>query len=61
MGICRRNGLLGQLAVLDFRTLANQEPGISDLTKLDACFGTVHAEKRHLGVWREHLMLPLIR
>lgn len=41
--------------------MAHREPGVSDLSKSDACFGTVHAEKRHLGVWREHLLLPIIR
>lgn len=59
--ICRRNGLLGELAGLDFRSMARQEPGVAELTKPDTCLGAVYAEKRDLSVWRTHLSLPIIR
>jgi MoaA/NifB/PqqE/SkfB family radical SAM enzyme len=61
MDICRQNGLLGQLAGLDFSTIARQEPGVSDLTKAGACLGAVYAEKPELRVWRDHLSLPAVQ
>lgn len=61
LDICRRTGLLGELAGLDFRTMARQEPGVMDLTRVDACLGAVYAGNRDLRVWRDHLSLPLVQ
>lgn len=59
--ICRRTGLLGQLARLDFRAMARQEPRVASLTKPGTCLGTVYAENHALGVWQNYLSLPVIR
>ena len=58
--ICRGTGLVGQLARLNFRAMATQEPRVAGLIKPEACLGTVYAEKRDLSVWRNHLSLPII-
>jgi len=58
--ICRRKGLLGQLAGLEFRAMARQEPKIGELTRADSCMGVVHSQTRGLSVWRQHLSLPII-
>lgn len=59
--ICRCNGLLGQLAGLDFHAMARQEPSVAELTKADTCLGTVYSEKPDLSVWRKNLSLPITR
>jgi MoaA/NifB/PqqE/SkfB family radical SAM enzyme len=56
--ICRRNGLLGALAVLDFQELARQDKGVSELTRPHTCMGVVYARTRARPVWERSL--PLI-
>jgi MoaA/NifB/PqqE/SkfB family radical SAM enzyme len=56
--ICRRNGLLGALAELDFRELAAQEEAVTPLTQPNTCMGNVYAQTKDLPVWRKNL--PLI-
>jgi MoaA/NifB/PqqE/SkfB family radical SAM enzyme len=56
--ICRRNGLLGQLAALDFRDLASNDPRVDDLTRRGTCMGNVYAQTKSLPIWRTSL--PLI-
>ena len=53
--ICRRNGLLGALADLDFQELARQEGGVADLTRPRTCMGVVYAKTKSLPVWGNNL------
>jgi MoaA/NifB/PqqE/SkfB family radical SAM enzyme len=57
--ICRRGGLLGALADLDFRELAMQEARVSTLTRQGICLGTVYKETGLLSIWPRHL--PLVQ
>ncbi len=59
--ICRRTGLLGQLSGLDFRAMAQQELGVTKLTRANTCLGTVYADNPNLNVWRKNLLLPIVR
>jgi MoaA/NifB/PqqE/SkfB family radical SAM enzyme len=53
--ICRRNGLLGQLADMDFTAVAQQEPRLTVLSRSGTCMGNVYAGTQSLPVWREKL------
>jgi MoaA/NifB/PqqE/SkfB family radical SAM enzyme len=57
--ICARDGMLGQLAGLDFRTLASEDVDLQPLTVPKTCMGTVYAQTRNSPVWRQHL--PIIQ
>jgi MoaA/NifB/PqqE/SkfB family radical SAM enzyme len=58
--ICRKNGLLGALADLDFRELAAQDDKVTDLTRPNTCMGSVYAQTKSLPVWRNNLpLIPL--
>lgn len=60
LDICRQNGLLGQLAALDFRELAQQETALAELGPRPICMGPVYARTRDLPIWRRHLpALPI--
>ena len=53
--ICRRRGLLGALADLDFRDLVRSDNELTDLTRPGACMGEVYANTRSSRAWQEHL------
>jgi MoaA/NifB/PqqE/SkfB family radical SAM enzyme len=55
LDICRRNGLLGELASLDFQELARQDERLSPLTQPHTCMGNVYAKTRELPVWGNNL------
>lgn len=58
--ICRRNGLLGALADLDFQELARQDDQVSQLTHPNTCMGVVYAKTKSLPVWSNNLpVIPL--
>ena len=42
--LCRADGLLGRLAGLDFRELAERDPALAPLTRPGACVGEVYAD-----------------
>ena len=52
LSICRRNGLLGELAAADFGTLALSDDRVADLTRPGACMGAVYAKTRELPIWK---------
>jgi MoaA/NifB/PqqE/SkfB family radical SAM enzyme len=53
--ICRRAGLLGQLQSLDFKTLAQQDARLAELTRPGTCLGNVYAKTKSLPVWNNSL------
>lgn len=53
--ICRRSGLLGQLADLDFRDMAREDETVSELAQRGTCMGNVYAKTHQAPVWREKL------
>jgi hypothetical protein len=53
--ICRRNGLLGQLWALDFKTMAQQDERVAELTRPGTCLGNVYAKTKALPVWNRNL------
>ncbi len=55
LDICRRSGLLGELASLDFQELARQDERLAPLTKPHTCLGNVYARTRELPVWENNL------
>jgi uncharacterized protein len=55
--ICRRGGLLGQLAGLDFRKVAGDDCRAAPLTRPGACLGDVYAAAPSLPAWRKALPL----
>jgi len=60
--ICRRGGLLGGLAALDFAELAAADPAVEGLTRRHTCLAEVYAETSTRPVWRRELpMLPGLR
>lgn len=58
--ICRRNGLLGTLAALDFHDLAQQEERLAELTQPNTCMGNVYAKTKSLPVWGNNIPLSEI-
>jgi MoaA/NifB/PqqE/SkfB family radical SAM enzyme len=52
---CRRDGLLGELAALDFQELARQDERLTSLTRFGTCTGSVYAETKSLPVWGNNL------
>lgn len=57
--ICRSNGLLGDLASLDFRHLAKADEKLSDLARRGVCMGNVYARTKQSPAWKESL--PILR
>jgi len=57
--ICRRNGLLGALANIDFRNLARQADTVAGLTRPGTCMGSVYAATKSDPVWQKNL--PLVQ
>jgi MoaA/NifB/PqqE/SkfB family radical SAM enzyme len=55
MEICLRNGLLGELAGLDFRKLADADERLSSLTRRGACMGEVYAETQNSQAWEKFI------
>ncbi len=55
LDICRRNGLLGELAEIDFQELARQDERVAPLTKPGTCMGVVYAKTKSLPVWGDNL------
>lgn len=55
LDICRRDGLLGELAALDFQELARQDERLAPLTRPGTCMGNVYAETKTLPVWGNNL------
>lgn len=53
--ICRRSGLLGQLADLDFRDMAHADDRVAELARRGACMGNVYAQTANAAIWREKL------
>lgn len=53
--ICRCNGLLGDLAALDFRRMAKSDERLSDLARSGVCMGNVYAKTKDLPVWQSSL------
>lgn len=49
--ICARAGLLGRLASLDFRRLAQQDPDVEHLLRRYSCLGSVYAGTRESPLW----------
>jgi MoaA/NifB/PqqE/SkfB family radical SAM enzyme len=58
--ICRKQGLLGQLAKLDFHDLAQQDESLADLTQPNICMGNVYRDTKASPVWNGNLPLPSI-
>jgi mycofactocin biosynthetic radical S-adenosylmethionine protein MftC len=58
--ICRRTGLLGELADLDFGELAAKDAELAPLTRSHTCMATVYAETRLRPAWRDTLPLLAI-
>ena len=57
IGICRRNGLLGALAALDFREVARQDASVAELTHPHTCMGVVYAQTGSLPIWQSSIPL----
>jgi MoaA/NifB/PqqE/SkfB family radical SAM enzyme len=55
LSICRSRGLLGTLARLDFRTLAQADEGLSSLIRRGACMGEVYARTQTIPAWKEFI------
>jgi MoaA/NifB/PqqE/SkfB family radical SAM enzyme len=55
LDICRKTGLLGQLAALDFQDMGRQDDRLTPLTRPGTCMGNVYARTRELPAWRHHL------
>ena len=55
--ICRKQGLLGQLAVLNFHDLAEEDNNLADLTQPHTCMGNVYRDTKSSPVWSERLPL----
>jgi len=55
LDICRRDGLLGELAALDFQKFACQDERLTLLTRPGTCMGSVYAETKSLPVWGDNL------
>jgi MoaA/NifB/PqqE/SkfB family radical SAM enzyme len=53
--ICRRSGLLGQLADLDFRDMAREDDRVAKLAQRGTCMGNVYAQTSDAAIWREKL------
>ncbi len=58
--ICGQNGLLGELAQLDFREMAKDEPRLTELAQGSTCMGNVYAKTRDLKLWKTKLSLRII-
>ncbi len=56
--ICRRNGLLDSLSSLQFGKLVYDEPKVSELKRLGACFADVYRQTSSLKVWSKRI--PII-
>ena len=56
--ICSHNGLLGNLAALDFHQLAMHDDRLAPLTKPNTCMGNIYAQTRGLPVWGNNLRTP---
>lgn len=52
--ICRKNGLIGQLASLDFGELAAKDRKLEEL-RVIPCMGSKYRTTKTLAVWRQHL------
>jgi MoaA/NifB/PqqE/SkfB family radical SAM enzyme len=55
--ICRKQGLLGQLAELDFQALRRQDDRLEQLTEVTNCMGDVYSTTKEAPVWRNNLFL----
>ncbi|WP_119071414.1 radical SAM protein [Aggregatilinea lenta] len=55
--ICRKQGLLGQLAKLDFHDLAEEDENLVDLTQANTCMGPVYRDTKSSPTWRTRLSL----
>jgi MoaA/NifB/PqqE/SkfB family radical SAM enzyme len=55
--ICRRTGLLGELADLDFGELAARDPELTPLTRAHTCLSTIYAKTRLRPSWKDALPL----
>ena len=53
--ICRSNGLLGNLAALDFRRVASSDERLSELARPGVCMGNVYARTKDTPAWLESL------
>jgi MoaA/NifB/PqqE/SkfB family radical SAM enzyme len=53
--ICRRQGLLGTLAGLDFRELVRADSALSQLTRPGVCMGEIYAKTQRSAAWRENI------
>jgi radical SAM protein with 4Fe4S-binding SPASM domain len=58
--ICRRTGLLGQLATLDFRELTRSADCFTPLARPGACLGEVYARTKASPAWRDNPSLPIL-
>lgn len=56
--ICRRSGLLGSLASLDFAELASKDADLAALAQRDVCMGNIYAQTKSSPTWRENLPMP---
>lgn len=57
LGICRRQGFLGQLQALKVQELVNQDEQVASLTRPGTCMGEVYSKTKSLAVWRNNLPL----
>ncbi len=55
--ICRRSGLLGKLADLDFAELARQDKEVAELIQPSTCMGNIYAQTRSRVIWANSLPL----
>lgn len=53
--ICRRSGLLGQLADLDFREMAREDETVAELAQRGTCMGKVYAKTHQAPIWRDKM------
>ncbi len=55
--ICRKQGLLGQLAELNFIDLAQADPNLAELTQPSTCMGNVYRNTKSSPIWSQRLSL----
>lgn len=53
--ICRRSGLLGQLADLNFKEMAQEEPRLQTLSQRGTCMGNIFPSTGELPIWSKKL------
>lgn len=58
--ICRKQGLLGHLAELNFHDLVQEDQSLADLTQPNTCMGNVYRNTKSSPVWSKRLPLASV-